>query len=52
MAWESVEPADEASVLSIPDWQRRILDDRLSDLEQNPQDEQTWEEVKAELGPD
>jgi putative addiction module component (TIGR02574 family) len=49
--WESVDPEDEARFLSIPDWQRRILDERLADLESNPNDEQTWEEVKAELWP-
>jgi putative addiction module component (TIGR02574 family) len=49
--WESVEPEEEASFLSIPDWQRRILDERLADIERNPGDEQTWEEVKAELWP-
>jgi putative addiction module component (TIGR02574 family) len=49
--WESVDPEDEARFLSIPDWQRRILDERLADIERNPGDEQTWEEVKAELWP-
>ncbi len=49
--WESVEPEDEVRFLSIPDWQRRILDERLADIERNPADEQTWEEVKAELWP-
>jgi len=49
--WESVDPEDEARFLSIPDWQRRILDERLADIERNPNDEQTWEEVKAELWP-
>jgi putative addiction module component (TIGR02574 family) len=49
--WESVEPEDEARFLSIPEWQRQILDERLADIERNPGDEQTWEEVKAELWP-
>jgi putative addiction module component (TIGR02574 family) len=49
--WESVEPGDEARFLAIPDWQRRILDERLADIKSNPNDEQTWEEVKAELWP-
>jgi putative addiction module component (TIGR02574 family) len=49
--WESVEPEDETRFLSIPDWQRRILDERLADIERNPDNEQTWEEVKAELWP-
>ncbi len=47
----SAEPEDESSPLPIPDWQRRILDDRLANIEQNPNDEQTWEEAKADLWP-
>jgi putative addiction module component (TIGR02574 family) len=47
--WDSVGPADEAGLLAIPDWQRRILDERLADLERNPGGGQTWEEVKAEI---
>jgi hypothetical protein len=47
----SAEREDESCLLPIPDWQRRILDDRLANIEQNPNDEQTWEEVKAELWP-
>lgn len=49
--WESVEPEDEARFLSIPGWQRQILDERIADIDRNPDDEQTWEEVKAELWP-
>jgi putative addiction module component (TIGR02574 family) len=49
--WESVEPEDETRFLSIPDWQRQILDERIADIDRNPDDEQTWEEVKAELWP-
>jgi putative addiction module component (TIGR02574 family) len=49
MLWESLEP--EEACLAIPDWQRQILDERLSDLANHPDDEQTWEEVKAELWP-
>jgi len=43
------ETEDEAQFLAIPDWQRRILDERLADLERNPGGEQTWDEVKAEI---
>jgi putative addiction module component (TIGR02574 family) len=49
--WDSVEPEDEVRFLAIPDWQRRILDERLADIELHPDDEQTWEEVKAEIWP-
>jgi hypothetical protein len=43
------ETEDEAKFLDIPDWQRRILDERLADFERNPGSEQTWDEVKAEI---
>lgn len=49
--WESVEPEDEVRFLSIPEWQRKILEERLEDLRRNPEDEQPWEEVKAEIWP-
>jgi putative addiction module component (TIGR02574 family) len=49
MLWESIEPEEEADFLAIPGWQRQILNDRLADLEKHPDDEQTWDEVKAEL---
>ena len=49
MLWESVEPEDEVRFLAIPDWQAKTLDERLADLDRNPDDEQTWDEVKAEL---
>lgn len=35
--------------LSIPEWQRKILEERLADWEHRPDDEQTWEEVRVEL---
>ena len=49
--WNSVDPEDEARFLCLPDWQRRILPDRLADLERNPDDEQPWDQVKEELWP-
>jgi putative addiction module component (TIGR02574 family) len=49
--WNSVDPEDEARFLCLPDWQRRILQDRLADLERNPDDEQPWDQVKDELWP-
>jgi putative addiction module component (TIGR02574 family) len=49
--WESVEPEDEVRFLSLPDWQRRILSERLVDLDRNPHDEQPWSEIKEELWP-
>lgn len=50
--WESITPEEEVRFLPIPAWQRQLLDERLADLDRNPGDEQTWEEVKADLWPD
>ena len=49
--WDSVEPEDEVRFLSLPDWQRVILEERLADLERHPEDEQPWDEIKEELWP-
>jgi putative addiction module component (TIGR02574 family) len=49
--WNSVDLEDEARFLHLPDWQRNILQDRLTDLNGNPDDEQTWDQVKEELWP-
>jgi len=46
---KGVENEEESSFLVLPGWQRQVLDERLVDLELHPEDEQTWEEVKAEL---
>jgi hypothetical protein len=46
---ETAETEEEAQFLAIPDWQRRILDKRLADLERDPSDEQTWDDVEAEI---
>jgi hypothetical protein len=45
----SVDPDEEVSFFPIPDWQRRILDERLADIERHPNDEQSWEEIKVDL---
>ena len=47
--WASVEPADEARFVSLPAWQRDLLAERLDDIERNPEDEEPWDEVKADL---
>jgi putative addiction module component (TIGR02574 family) len=49
--WNSVEPEDEVRFLSLPEWQRRILRERLVDLDRHPDDEQPWNEIKEELWP-
>jgi putative addiction module component (TIGR02574 family) len=52
LLWQSVEPDEEARFLAIPDWQRRILDERLAEMDHNPGDVQTWDEVKSEIWPE
>jgi putative addiction module component (TIGR02574 family) len=49
--WDSVDPEERARLLSLPDWQRRVLRHRLADLDRNPGDEQPWDEVREELWP-
>lgn len=51
--WDSLgpEPGDQAQFLPIPEWQLGILDERLEDLARNPDAEQEWETVEAELWP-
>jgi putative addiction module component (TIGR02574 family) len=49
--WESVEPEDEVRFVSIPAWQRRILEERLEDLDRNPEDEQPWADIRTEIWP-
>jgi putative addiction module component (TIGR02574 family) len=45
--WESLErePVD------LPDWQRRVLDERLAELEANPDEGSSWEQVEARIWP-
>ncbi|MFL6196863.1 MAG: hypothetical protein ACJ75H_21950 [Thermoanaerobaculia bacterium] len=43
------DPEDEARFLSIPVWQREILNERLADLQEYPEAEESWDEVKAEI---
>lgn len=33
----------------VPDWHREILDERLADLESNPNAGRSWEEVRSNL---
>jgi putative addiction module component (TIGR02574 family) len=35
--------------LPVPDWHREILDERLADLQANPNASRPWEHVRAEL---
>lgn len=33
----------------VPDWHREILDERLADLETNPNASRPWDQVRADL---
>ena len=41
--------ADEVASRAVPQWQMRELDRRLEEIERNPRDIQSWQEVKAEI---
>ncbi|HEX8202118.1 MAG TPA: addiction module protein, partial [Isosphaeraceae bacterium] len=45
--WDSI--AAEADPLGLSDDQKRQLDQRVADLEANPDDIITWEEIKARV---
>ncbi|MGO9776121.1 MAG: addiction module protein [Terracidiphilus sp.] len=54
--WESIEapltspqPATAASQAHVPDWQRKILDERLHDLEIFPDDDISLAEARGQL---
>ena len=43
--WDSLSPND----LPVSEAERALLDDRLADMERNPNDQSSWPEVKARL---
>lgn len=49
MLWQSVKPEDELPFVSIPEWQRRVLGERLANMDRSPEDEEPWDDVRAEL---
>ena len=44
--------SDVQDIVTVPAWQKQILDERLADIDRRPDEEETWEEVKAQLWPD
>jgi putative addiction module component (TIGR02574 family) len=53
-SWESVPAesaaaADESVSIEIPDWHKKIIDERIADCEANPDSGTPWEEVRARL---
>ena len=45
--WNEI--ADEVSRMPLSDSQRRLLDDRLADEEQNPDDVEPWAKAKEDI---
>jgi len=46
--WESLESDSEP----LPNWQRRLLDERLAALEADPAEGSTWDEVEKRIWAD
>lgn len=44
--WDSITPPQQ---LEIPEWHRVILEQRLAEMKDNPEEGSSWEEVKARL---
>lgn len=45
--WDRI--AAKEDLVPVPNWHREILDERLADLQANPDAGRPWEEVKADL---
>ena len=43
--WIAARPED----IPVPDWQKKLIDERLSQHEANPDDTVPWEEVRTRL---
>ena len=45
--WDRI--ADDAEAVPLQDWQKKLLDERLDDLERNAHDGVSWQELQAQL---
>ncbi len=45
--WDRI--AAKEDKVPLPDWHREVLDERLADLDANPDAGRPWEEVEADL---
>ena len=45
--WERITAHPER--VPVPEWHKRVLEERLRDIEENPDDESPWEDVEARL---
>lgn len=47
--WDSIAQDANAETLPLTDAEKALLDERLADLERNPEAGSSWEEVKARI---
>jgi putative addiction module component (TIGR02574 family) len=45
MLWQSLE----GELLPLPEWQRRLLDERIAALDERPEEGSSWQEVEARV---
>ena len=45
--WDRISAKEDR--VAVPEWHRQILDERLADLEADPDAGRPWEEVRADL---
>jgi putative addiction module component (TIGR02574 family) len=45
--WHRIAASPET--IPVPDWHREVLDERLNDLEANPDDGDSWDDVQERL---
>ncbi len=45
--WDRI--AANESAVSVPEWHREVLEERLADVRANPDEGRSWEEVEADL---
>ncbi len=45
--WDRI--AANVSQVPVPEWHKELLDERLADLDADPEAGETWEDVRAEL---
>ncbi len=51
--WASVEdPNAYPEAISLPPWQKDLLDERMAELEKNPEEGTAWEVVEKRIWPD
>jgi len=47
--WNSIPAAADATMLPVPEAHKRVVDERLAEIEANPSAGDSWEDVRARL---